>query len=65
MELYQAPHFGDFIFVYKSVNIYVPVSLNTVARHKPNTFWDWLLFKYTFDSDIKLTLEDIIEESQI
>jgi hypothetical protein len=65
MELSQAPTFGDFSFIYKSVCISVPVSLNDVARHKPNTFWDWLLFKHPFDSHIELRVEHLIEESQV
>jgi hypothetical protein len=62
MELSQAPDFGDFTFVYKGYSIYVPVSLNTVARHKPDSFWDWLLFKHTFDELIILTVAHLIEE---
>jgi len=62
MELAYAPEYGEFTFVYKKVNIHVPVSLNTVARYKPNTFWDWLLFKHSFDLDITLTVQHLIEE---
>lgn len=65
MEIYQAPTFGDFTFVYKSVCIYVPVALNDVARHKSTTFWDWLLFKHPFDSHIQLRVEHLIEESEV
>ena len=65
MELGQAPCFGDFTFVYKGRSIYVPVALNNVARYKPNSFWDWLLFKHPFDAYIKLTLEHLIEEEKI
>lgn len=64
MELSQAPYYGEFTFVYKGISIYVPVSLNNVARYKPNSFWDWLLFKHIFDSHIKLTLQHIIEEEK-
>ena len=45
MELSQAPYFGEFTFVYKGISIYVPVSLNDIARYKPDSFWDWLLFR--------------------
>ena len=65
MELSQTPEYGDFTFVYKGYNIYVPVSLNNVARHKQRAFWDWLLFKHPFDSLITLTVEHLIEESVI
>jgi hypothetical protein len=65
MELHQAPHFGEFTFTYKGAEIYVPVALNTVARYKPASFWDWLLFKYPFDLTIKLTVEHLIEEQSI
>ena len=65
MELHQAPHFGEFTFVYKGRDIIVPIALNTVARHKPNTFWDWLLFKHSFDLTIKLTVEHLIEEAEV
>ena len=64
MELDQAPRWGEFTFVYKGITIYVPVSLNGVARYKPNSFWDWLLFMHPYDSYIKLTLEDIIQEEK-
>jgi len=65
MQLGDAPSYGEFTFIYKGVSIHIPVSLNDIARYKPNTFWDWLLFKYTFDSDIRLTLQDIIEEQEV
>ena len=63
MELGQAPSYGEFTFVYKGVSIHVPVGLNDVARYKPDSFWDWLLFKHSFDSYITLTLAHIIEEN--
>lgn len=65
MDISYAPSFGDFTFVYKGYSIYVPVSLNTIARYKPSSFWDWLLFKHPFDPLIKLTVEHLIEEEQI
>lgn len=65
MDISYAPHFGDFTFVYKGHSIYVPVTLNTVARYKPSSFWDWLLFKYPFDPLIQLTVQHLIEEEQI
>jgi len=64
MELSQAPTFGDFIFTYKGLNIHVPVSLNDIARYKPKSFWDWLVFKHQFDSDVHLTVRHLIEEEQ-
>jgi len=65
MELKYAPNFGDFTFVYKGVSIYVPVSLNNTARHQPNDFWDWLLFKHSFESYIKLTVQHFIEAEEV
>lgn len=62
MELSQAPEYGDFTFIYKGYSIYVPVSLNIVARHKPDSFWDWLLFKHPFDALITLRVEHLVEE---
>jgi len=64
MELGQAPSYGEFTFVYKGRSIYVPVGLNDVARYKPNSFWDWLLFKHPFDSYIKLTYQHLVEEEK-
>jgi hypothetical protein len=64
MSLRNAPYYIDFTFDYKGVSIYVPASLNKVARSKPNTFWDWLLFKHSFESYIILTHEHIIEEKE-
>ena len=62
MKLAKAPAHGEFTFVYKSMTIIIPAGLNDVARHKPKTFWNWLLFRYPFDSSITLTLQDIIDE---
>lgn len=62
MKLGDGPCYRDFTFEYKGVSIYVPVSLNEMAKSKKNTFWDWLLFKYSFESYIELTLEHFIEE---
>ena len=64
MDLSNAPLYRDFTFVYKGLTILVPVALNEVARNKPKSFWDWLLFKYTFDSYIELTVEHLIEEEE-
>jgi hypothetical protein len=64
MELGQAPTYGDFMFIYKQRNIYVPIHLNNVARYKPNSFWDWLLYMHPFDSYIILTLQHIIDEEK-
>ena len=65
MKLRNMPWDKDFTFEYKGVYIHVPLQLNTVARYKPSTFWDWLLFKHTFDPYIELTIEHIIEEQEI
>jgi len=65
MELAYAPTHGDFTFVYKGQSIYVPVSLNDIARYKPKSFWDWLLFMHPFDECIKLTVEHLIAEEKI
>jgi len=64
-SLGQVPVYGEFTFLYKNVSIYVPVALNNVARYKPDSFWDWLLFMYPFDSYIILTLQHIIDEEKI
>ena len=65
MILREAPWYRDFTFVYKGVTIYVPLTLNEKARSKRNTFWDWLLFKHTFETHIDLTIEHIIEEENV
>jgi hypothetical protein len=64
MNLDQAPLYRDFTFVYKGLTIFVPLALNEVARNKPKSFWDWLLFKHTFDSYVELTVEHLIEEEE-
>jgi hypothetical protein len=64
-NLGQVPAYGDFAFLYKNRTIYVHVSLNNVARYKPDSFWDWLLYIHPFDSYIVLTLQHIIDEEKI
>ena len=65
MQLGQAPVYGNFTFVYKNISIYVPTFLNNVARYKPDSFWNWLLYMHPFDSYIVLTLKHIIDEEKI
>jgi len=63
MQLYQAPTWGSFTFIYKGVFIYVPTFLNNVARYKPYSFWDWLIFvKYPRQTAVVLAHENIGEE---
>jgi hypothetical protein len=57
-------YYTDFTFEYKGLTIYVPSSLNKIARSKSNAFWEWLLFKHTFDTYVELTLEHITEEKE-
>lgn len=63
MELYQAPCWGSFTFNYKGIHIYVPAFLNNVARYKPNSFWDWFVYKkYVNQTHIVMSYENIVEE---
>ena len=64
MSSRNAPYYTDFTFEYKGLTIYVPASLNKIARSKPNSFWEWLLFKHSFDTYIELTPEHITEEKE-
>ena len=64
MSLRNVQYYTDFTFEYKGLTIYVPASLNKIARSKSNSFWDWLLFKHSFDSYVELTLEHITEEKE-
>ena len=63
MELYQAPCWGSFTFNYKEIRIYVPTFLNNVARYKPNSFWDWLVYKkYPNQTHIVMSYANVVEE---
>ena len=63
MLLSQAPVWGSFTFTYKGINIYVPNFLNNVARYKPDSFWDWLIFiKNPRQTSVALVYENIGEE---
>jgi hypothetical protein len=58
----NAPCWGGFDFKYKGVVIRVPAFLNNVARYKPDTFWNWLISKYSNTQYIGLNWEDVKEE---
>lgn len=63
MELSEAPKWGSFTFRYKETDIYVPTFLNNVARYKPYSFWDWLIFvRYPRQSAVVFAYENIGEE---
>jgi len=63
MILSDAPKWGSFTFTYKDVQIYVPTFLNNVARYKPYSFWDWLIFvRYPRQSAIVFAYDNISEE---
>ena len=61
MNLSNVPCWGSFTFIYKGVSIYVPSFLNNVARYKPDSFWDWLISKYSNSKYVGLSLYDIQE----
>ena len=56
---------GAFDFKYKGIVIRVPAFLNNIARYKPDTFWNWLVSKYSNTRYIGLTLEDVKEEDAL
>jgi hypothetical protein len=65
MILSQAPVWGSFTFTYKGIDIYVPNFLNNVARYKPISFWDWLIYiKNPRQTSVALVYENIGEEEQ-
>ena len=65
MILSQAPCWGSFTFKYKGIDIYVPNFLNNVARYKPISFWDWLIYiKNPRQTSVALVYENIGEEEQ-
>ena len=63
MQLSEAPCWGSFTFTYKGVQIYVPTFLNNVARYKPDSFWDWLIFvRYPGQSAVAFVYDTMGEE---
>jgi hypothetical protein len=63
MILSDAPTWGSFTFRYKDTDIYVPTFLNNVARYKPYSFWDWLIFiRYPRQSAVVFAYDNIGEE---
>jgi hypothetical protein len=63
MILSDAPKWGSFTFRYKETDIYVPTFLNNVARYKPYSFWDWLIFvRYPRQSAVVFAYDNISEE---
>lgn len=54
---------GILEFYYKGFLIRVPSYLNHIARHKSDSFWDWLISKYHNSKYIGLCYMDIDEES--
>ena len=53
------------IFNYKGVLIRVPPQLGVIAAEKPDSFWDWLISKYSNSKYIGLTLHDIHEHTGV
>jgi hypothetical protein len=65
MILSDAPTWGSFTFRYKDTDIYVPTFLNNVARYKPYSFWDWLIFvRYPRQSAVVFAYDNIGEEER-
>ena len=65
MLLSQAPVWGSFTFKYKGIDIYVPNFLNNVARYKPDSFWDWLIYiKNPRHTSVALVYENLGEEEE-
>ena len=65
MILSDAPTWGSFTFRYKDTDIYVPTFLNNVARYKPYSFWDWLIFiRYPRQSAVVFAYDNISEEER-
>lgn len=65
MLLSEAPCWGSFTFRYKETDIYVPTFLNNVARYKPDSFWDWLIYiKYPRQTAVAFVYENIGEEEK-
>ena len=61
MRLGDAPCWGAFTFKYQSRSIHVPAFLNSVARYKPDSFWNWLIKKED-SSYIVMTYQHLVEE---
>ena len=65
MQLSGVPCWGSFTFIYKGISIYVPSFLNNVARYKPDSFWDWLIYtKYPGQTAVAFVYENIGEEEK-
>jgi hypothetical protein len=65
MRVSEAPSYGSFTFRYKDTNIYVPTYLNKIARYKPDSFWDWLIFiRFPTQNAIVLAAKNLDEEEQ-
>lgn len=63
MQLSGVPCWGSFTFIHKGISIYVPSFLNNVARYKPESFWDWLIYtKYPGQTAVAFVYENIGEE---
>ena len=60
MQLGDAPCWGAFTFEYQKHSIHVPAFLNSVARYKPNSFWNWLI-KKEGTSYIVMTYQDLVD----
>ena len=60
----SVPAWGAFTFEYKKKHIHVPAFLNSVARYKPDSFWDWLIQKDPYYSYIEMTLQHVSDEEQ-
>ena len=63
MQLGDAPAWGAFTFHYEERSIHVPSFLNSVARYKPDSFWNWLI-KKEGTSSITMTNQHIIDEEE-
>ena len=63
MRLSEAPFWSSFTFTYKDTDIYVPTDLNNVARYKPESFWDWLIYvKFPKQNAVVLAFQNFAEE---
>jgi len=63
MRLSEAPFENSFTFTYKDTDIYVPTDLNNIARYKPESFWDWLIYvKFPRQSAVVLAFQNFAEE---
>lgn len=56
------PCWGAFTMKWNNKSIRVPAGLNSVARYKPGSFWDWLTTVYADYSYLELTMEHLKQE---